>query len=317
MVPSRSALPDVLPTERLNVRGVMVRPWRDELRRIPTARNVLTTLGAFAQTFGVVDRRIRRQHVVGVPGRVRVDGPRPLRAQHPRPRGGAPAAVPEPLRQRRGRSDARLPDVPAVHRLPALALRPPPRRDGSRRARHRRCTPATRSRRASWHRKLRRDATGESAYKNIKGLVLAARKGVPDAIQILDRPGRACSASSIAFERPLAYVVWLALVVHAVEGVEPAAGDRRARRHGALEGPPPDDARDPPELDRPLLHRARTTPAGTSPTTPTWACRGATCRVPRRARGVGLGDARHRVPVVPGVLAGVLVTPGNCVTALA
>src|SRR5688500_7323286 len=54
MVPSRSALPDVLPTERLNVRGVLVRPWREELRHIPTARNVLTTLGAFAQSFGVV-----------------------------------------------------------------------------------------------------------------------------------------------------------------------------------------------------------------------------------------------------------------------
>lgn len=54
MVPAAALLPDVLPTERLNRRGMAVRPLRDELRRIPTVRNVVTVVFALAQTFGVV-----------------------------------------------------------------------------------------------------------------------------------------------------------------------------------------------------------------------------------------------------------------------
>ena len=40
MVPPEDLLPDVLPTDRLNARAMPTRPLRDELRRIPTARNV-------------------------------------------------------------------------------------------------------------------------------------------------------------------------------------------------------------------------------------------------------------------------------------
>ena len=54
MVPAAAALPDVLPTDRLTVKGVARRPWRDELRRIPTARNVVAVAGAVLQTYGVV-----------------------------------------------------------------------------------------------------------------------------------------------------------------------------------------------------------------------------------------------------------------------
>ena len=54
MVPPATALPDVLPTDRINAKGVMRRPWRDELRRIPTARNVVTVAGCVLQTYGVV-----------------------------------------------------------------------------------------------------------------------------------------------------------------------------------------------------------------------------------------------------------------------
>ena len=43
--------------------------------------------------------------------------------------------------------------------------------------------------------------------------------------------------ASLVFMRPLAYVVWIAVVVDVVEGVEPPAVDRRARRHDPLEGP--------------------------------------------------------------------------------
>jgi len=54
MAPPTTLLPDVLPTERLNDRAMPLRPLRDQLRRIPTARNVVTVLMALVQTFGVV-----------------------------------------------------------------------------------------------------------------------------------------------------------------------------------------------------------------------------------------------------------------------
>ena len=54
MVPVARMLPDVLPTERLTARGFPRRPWRDELRRIPTARNVIAVSFAIVQTYGVV-----------------------------------------------------------------------------------------------------------------------------------------------------------------------------------------------------------------------------------------------------------------------
>ena len=54
MVPQSVHLPDVLPTDRLNDRAMPVRPLRDELRRIPTSRNVITVVLALLQTFGVV-----------------------------------------------------------------------------------------------------------------------------------------------------------------------------------------------------------------------------------------------------------------------
>src|SRR6188472_514219 len=53
MVPPADLLPDVLPTARLNARAMPVRPLRDELRRIPTARNALTVVMALVETFGV------------------------------------------------------------------------------------------------------------------------------------------------------------------------------------------------------------------------------------------------------------------------
>ena len=54
MLPPSDLLPDVLPTERLTVTGRPVPPIREELRRIPDARNVLTVFGAYAQSFGVI-----------------------------------------------------------------------------------------------------------------------------------------------------------------------------------------------------------------------------------------------------------------------
>jgi fatty acid desaturase len=54
MLPPPEWLPDVLPTERLTATGRPTPPIREELRRIPNARNVVTVLGVFAQSFGVI-----------------------------------------------------------------------------------------------------------------------------------------------------------------------------------------------------------------------------------------------------------------------
>ena len=54
LVPSTRVLPDVLPTERLSATGRPVPAVREHLRRIPDARNALTVLGAWIQSFGVV-----------------------------------------------------------------------------------------------------------------------------------------------------------------------------------------------------------------------------------------------------------------------
>jgi fatty acid desaturase len=62
--------------------------------------------------------------------------------------------------------------------------------------------------RDSWHRKLRRDATGNSAYKNFKGLYYSLRHGRREAIYIL-AVQLVMLGVSIAFMRPLAYVVWI------------------------------------------------------------------------------------------------------------
>ena len=60
----------------------------------------------------------------------------------------------------------------------------------------------------SWHRKLRRDLFGISAYKNFKGLYFSLRKRSVEAWQILAVQVVLLGAS-IAFMRPLAYVVWI------------------------------------------------------------------------------------------------------------
>ena len=54
MVPSADLLPDVLPTDRLNARGMAQRELRDELRHINNVGNVGTVLHALALSFGVV-----------------------------------------------------------------------------------------------------------------------------------------------------------------------------------------------------------------------------------------------------------------------
>ncbi len=62
--------------------------------------------------------------------------------------------------------------------------------------------------RDSWRRKLRRDATGNSASKNFRGLWFSLRHGRVEARYIL-AVHVVMLGASIAFMRPLAYVVWI------------------------------------------------------------------------------------------------------------
>ena len=54
MVAGPDALPDVLPTDRLGPRAKPRPPWRDDLRRIPNARNALSVVWLVTMTVGVL-----------------------------------------------------------------------------------------------------------------------------------------------------------------------------------------------------------------------------------------------------------------------
>jgi fatty acid desaturase len=62
MLPPPELLPDVLPTDRLGAGGVPLPELRRELRRIPGARNALTVAGAHVQAFGVIALAVRLDH---------------------------------------------------------------------------------------------------------------------------------------------------------------------------------------------------------------------------------------------------------------
>ena len=54
MLPPRELLTEVLPTDRLTATGRPVPPVREELRRIPNARNVGNVAAVYLQSFGVI-----------------------------------------------------------------------------------------------------------------------------------------------------------------------------------------------------------------------------------------------------------------------
>lgn len=208
MVPPDSALPDVLPTERINPKGVMARPWRDELRKIPAARNALTVVAAVVQTYGVV-----------VAAAVVNTWWAWLIAFVLMGRGHALLNIlAHEAAHRLLFLNRRLNDFVGRWVLGFATFQPFGTYRRSHFSHHRdemgpdepdlslySGYPITK---ASWHRKLRRDATGQSGYKNLRGLVTAARRKAPEAIQILVVQAVLLGVS-IAVMRPLAYVVWL------------------------------------------------------------------------------------------------------------
>lgn len=194
MVPPAEALPDVLPTDRLNATGMPVPALREQLRRIPTVRNVGNVVSVWLQSAGVL--------AVACWVTVRVPLPLALvvwaaafvlmgrafalfsilaheaahRLLFPRKRWNDlvgkwllayPAFVPFDAYRRSHfahHKDELGPNEPDLNLY--------------------RGYPVTR---ASWHRKLRRDAFGSSGWKNLKGLLFALRSSSarPVALRIL------------------------------------------------------------------------------------------------------------------------------------
>ena len=208
MTPPPEALPDVLPTDRLNERAMATPDWRDDLRRFSNARNALTVVGAWAQSFGVVIAAawihtwwsyllafvlMARGHVclnilahesahrLLFTKRWANDGVGRWLMAYP--------TYQAMLAYRRAHfahhRDEMGPDEPDLGLYSGY--------------------PITRD---SWHRKLRRDITGNSASKNFRSLWYALRRGQTEAKQILVVQA-VMLGTSIVFMRPLAYVVWI------------------------------------------------------------------------------------------------------------
>ncbi len=209
LVPAPSALPDVLPTTELNERGKATRSIRDELRRINNARNALSVFSTLLQSVGVVVLAAYinswwsylAAFILMARGHVALnilahEAAHRLLFTNQRANDfigrwmlGYPSYQ-AMLAYRRAHfahhRDEMGPDEPDL----GLYRGYPIPRD-------------------SWHRKLKRDAFGNSASKNFRALFIAARQGRAEALQILALHAVAI-AVAIATGRPLAYLVWIA-----------------------------------------------------------------------------------------------------------
>ncbi len=187
MVPDRSRLPQVLPTDRLQASGMPKPVIRDDLRRIPNGRNVLNVGSVWIQSFGVIGlaayvdrwwawaiafvlmgRAFALYAILGHEAAHRLLFSN-RRANDLIGRWGLayPAFVPFDLYRRSHfahHKDEMGPNEPDLGLY--------------------RGYPITK---ASMRRKLRRDATGNSGWKNLKGLLGAFRSevGRPVAVRIL------------------------------------------------------------------------------------------------------------------------------------
>jgi fatty acid desaturase len=185
-----------------------VRPLRDDLRRIPTARNVLTVVGALLQTFGVMAAAVlidrwwawvlafvwmgRGHCLLNILGHEAAH-----RLLFPNRRANdfvgrwllAYPTFQAFFAYRRAHfahhRDELGPAEPDLGLYAGYPIAPD-----------------------SWHRKLRRDLTGESAWKNFKALGRSVRRRVPEALQII-AVQLVLLGASIAVGAPLAYVVWI------------------------------------------------------------------------------------------------------------
>ena len=209
LIPEPAQLPDVLPTDRLNERGMAVNPLRAELRRIDSFRNVFTVAWALSLSFGVVIAAGRVNTWWAYLLAFFVMGGSHARLNIL----GHEAAHRLLFDSRRandwvGRWVLAYPTFQALmayrrahfaHHRDELGPNEP---DAALYAGY----PITAD---SWRRKMRRDATGNSAWKNFRGLFAAARARRTEAWYILSMHVVFLGVT-VALGRPLVYLVWIA-----------------------------------------------------------------------------------------------------------
>lgn len=209
LVPPADARPEVLPTERLNARAKPTRALRDELRRIPDGRNAITVAAALLQTVGVIGVAavlgtwwawlgafllMGRGHcllnILGHEAAHRLlfsdqrlnDGIGRWLLAYPTFQGFQAYRRVHMAHHR----DELGPEEPDLGLYAGYPIPPD-----------------------SWRRKLRRDALGISAAKNLRALARSARSGSTEARQIFGVQAVLVAGSLLAGQ-PMAYVVWLA-----------------------------------------------------------------------------------------------------------
>jgi fatty acid desaturase len=208
LVPGPNQLPDVLPTDRLNDRGMAKPPLRQELRRISNVRNIGTVLWTLVLSFGVVGAAGYLNTwwayvaafflLAGGHARLNILGHEAAhRLLFSNRRANdwvgrwilAYPTFQALMAYRRSHfahhRDEMGPEEPDLSLYAGYPIPPD-----------------------SWRRKMRRDATGISAYKNFRGLFGAARRGSNEAWFIIGMQVVLLGAS-IAVMRPMMYVVWL------------------------------------------------------------------------------------------------------------
>lgn len=175
MLPDRQLLPPVLPTDRLGPTGRPIGPLRDELYAIPNVANAGHVLGVWIQSVGVLALAAWWGHPVGwmlaflLMGRAfarfsilahesahrLLFSNRSLNDWIGKWLVAYPAFVPLDIYRRGHMAHHKAEFGPNEPDMMLYAGYPITK--------------------ASWHRKLRRDADGNSGWKNLKGLLLALR----------------------------------------------------------------------------------------------------------------------------------------------
>lgn len=209
MVPPADLLPDVLPTERLNARGMARPPLRDELRRVRNGRSALALASLVAQAVLIAWAAVTIAHPLGYVAAAVLYGRLIVCCN----------ILGHEAVHRTLFSNTRLNDLVGkwVLSYPAFVAFELYRRGHM--AHHRdelgpnepdaalyAGYPITRD---SLRRKLVRDATGISAWKIMKGLVRGLRKERtrPVALRIFGSQF-ALLAVAMAFGRPELYLLW-------------------------------------------------------------------------------------------------------------